>query len=197
MNMEDIIQLRVFIHELKPVIWRRLRVEKETTLFELHHIIQIAFGWQNYHLFEFEHHGFIFGEINAVVPEANENLIDSRTTSLESLFVDTRELLRYTYDFGDNWLHYVVVERFIPREKNGVYPYCMSGKNACPPEDCGGIKGYDNLLKALTNKQHPEYQEYKNWVGKGFSPDKFELEKVNNQLLQLDKYMQDWSEGAD
>ena len=193
--MEDIIQLRVFIQGIRPVIWRRLRVEKNTSLFELHHIIQIAFGWQNYHLFEFEYHGYNFGEINDVVPEANENMLDARTITLESLLVDTRELLRYTYDFGDNWMHYIVVERFLAKANGLAYPYCMSGKNACPPEDCGGIKGYDTLIKALKNKQHPEHKEYKNWVGKGFSPDGFELNKINNQLLKLDDYIQDWLNG--
>jgi len=191
--MDDIIQLRVYLENTKPVIWRRLRVEARMTLFELHHIIQIAFGWKNYHAYEFSHYDFKFGQpLDEAMESETGVVIDSRDVTLESILVQPRENLKYEYDFGDSWQHRVVVERFLPKKTLAQYPYCMSGKYSSPPEDCGGIKAYYNLLKILKDKTHPEYKETLKWVGRSFIPAFFDQDKVNEELSKLDKYIEDW-----
>ena len=191
--MDDIIQLRIYLENTKPVIWRRLRVEAQTTLFELHHTIQIAFGWKNYHEYQFSHYDFKIGQpVDEVIESETGVVIDSRDVNLESIVVQPRENFKYEYDFGDSWQHRIVVERFLPKKDLAQYPYCMSGKYSCPPEDCGGIQAYYDLLKILKDKTHPEYKESLKWVGRSFNPTYFDQDKVNKQLSQLDRYIEDW-----
>ena len=193
--MNEIIQLKITLENSKPAIWRRVRVKGQTTFFELHHIIQIVFGWQNYHAYEFYIDNHKLGapdDYMKNVPATEEGVIDARDITLDSLIVQQRETFKYEYDFGDSWMHRVVVERFLREEESMIYPYCMSGKYACPPEDCGGFRGYYNMLEILKDKKHPEYKDLKKWVGNNFDPDYFNVEQVNQKLLRLDKYIMDW-----
>lgn len=190
-NME-IIQLDVFIEKSEPRIYRVLQVEKETTLFELHHIIQIAFGWGNYSAFEFDYNDFIFGESENIANDNGEVILDARKITLDSVFVDTRNVLRYTYDFRARWIHYVVFKRFLPKEDFKEYPYCISGRYSSPPGDSGGIIGYNNMVQILRDKKHPEYIETKKCVDINFEPNYFYKAKVNKKLSGLDEYISDW-----
>ena len=196
--MDDIIQLKITLEGTKPVIWRRVQVEKQTTFFELHHIIQIAFGWKNYHLYEFNIDGFVIGEPideSENVDSDVEVVVDSKTVTLESLIVDTNESFGYVYDFGDSWKHQIVVEKFLPKGKRTEYPKCIDGKLACPPEDSGGIRGFYGNLEIMKDRKHPEYKETKRWLGKGYDPERFDKEKVNKELASLDEYINDWLSG--
>jgi hypothetical protein len=89
---------------------------------------------------------------------------------------------RYEYDFGDGWLHDLMVEKIKPVEKGVYYPICVAGKNACPPEDVGGIGGYANFLEAMADPRHPEHREYKEWIGGKFDSERFDLNGVNDGL---------------
>ncbi len=196
--MNDIIQLKIILAETKPSVWRRIQIENQTTFFELHHIVQIAFGWKNYHMYEFFIDGHKLGapdDYMADVPSNDEGVIDSRDISLESLIIGPGEKFSYMYDFGDAWKHIITVEKFLPKEQEGKYPVCLDGELACPPEDCGGIPGFYNLLEILKDKKHPEYKDSKRWVGKNFDPLLFNKEKVNKKLACLDKYIMDWLNG--
>jgi Plasmid pRiA4b ORF-3-like protein len=88
----------------------------------------------------------------------------------------------YTYDFGDGWEHGIVLEKGLPLDPNMAYPLCMSGRGACPPEDCGGIGGFYNLLEALQNPRHPQHEELLEWVGEDYDPEKFSIEAINQTL---------------
>lgn len=81
--------------------------------------------------------------------------------------------LRYTYDFGDDWEHEVQLEKILPIERGMVVPRCTAGRRACPPEDCGGVYGYENLLEVLADPKHEEYEELQQWVGGPFDPEAF------------------------
>jgi len=195
--MEDIIQLKIILNKTNPAIWRRIQVERNTTFFELHHTIQIAFGWKNYHLYEFEIDGHRLGapeDYLANIPSTQEGVIDARDITLD-LIIEPGETFLYIYDFGDLWKHNITVEEFLPKEEKIKYPICIDGKLACPPEDCGGTRGYYDLLEILKDKKHPEYKETKIWVGKNFKPEHFDKEKVNKKLLHLYKYIMDWLNG--
>ncbi len=91
--------------------------------------------------------------------------------------------LTYEYDFGDDWQHELLVEKIHPAEKGTHYPICLEGAGACPPEDVGGVPGYAEFLKAMSDPNHPEHQDYRDWIGGPFDSQKFDHKKVN-QILQ-------------
>ncbi len=83
---------------------------------------------------------------------------------------------------GDYWQHKILVENFLPRESLTQYPSCIKGKLNCPPEDCGGIYGFYELLEILADSKHPEYKSMRKWVGKDYSPELFDMEYINQSL---------------
>jgi hypothetical protein len=192
--MDEIIQLKALIKDSKPAIWRRLLVKKGTTLFELHHILQIAFGWQNYHAFEFEDEGYIFRIPEYADLMDEDTIFDLGSSTLDSLIAETGDCLKYVYDFGDNWEHRIEIEKLLPAEA-GQYPVCIEGELSCPPEDCGGIPGFYNLLNIISNRKHPEHRETLIWLGGKYKPELFEKELVNKELASLDDYINDWLNG--
>lgn len=155
--MDDIIQLKITLQGTKPPIWRRVLVEKTTTFEQLHYIIQITMGWTNSHLHEFDINGYRIAEPNEELDAdlEGEN-IDSATITLDSIISETKEKFKYTYDFGDSWEHKILIEKFLPRDNQKKYPTCIDGKLNCPPEDCGGIPGFYNMLDIIGNKRHRE-----------------------------------------
>jgi hypothetical protein len=92
---------------------------------------------------------------------------------------------QYQYDFGDDWQHTVQVEKIRPAAPDTLVLSCLAGKRACPPEDCGGIPGYAQLLRILKNPRHPEYGELRQWAGRRFDPEGFDPEAVNKKLYRL------------
>ena len=105
--------------------------------------------------------------------------------SLQQVVSRVKDKLIYEYDFGDSWEHELLVEKILPLEEGKRYPVCLTGKRACPPEDCGGIWGYASLLEAIRDPEHPEHEEMVDWVGGEFDPEAFDLDEVNRELQNL------------
>jgi hypothetical protein len=181
-----IYQIKVTLQGSKPPIWRRLLVRSDITLADLHRIIQAAFGWWDYHL-----HQFIVGEIYFGVPDPDYDdyleMHDERKIRLHQLAEREGSKFRYEYDFGDDWLHQVLVEKILPPEPGQAYPVCLKGRRACPPEDVGGMWGYEHFLEAIADPEHEEHDNYLDWVGGEFDPEAFDLEEVNEALRALRK----------
>lgn len=91
----------------------------------------------------------------------------------------------YEYDFGDGWEHQIVVEKTISPTAGEKYPRCIQGKGACPPEDVGGVWGYESFLEAIQNPNHEEHDSYLEWVGGKFDPEAFDLEETNQALRRV------------
>lgn len=184
--MDEIIQLKITLAHTKPPIWRRILVDRNATFLELHYIIQIAMGWSNSHLFEFQFGDYRVGEVDhefddfgmGELLEASETTLDQMITGITSKFI-------YEYDFGDSWIHKIVVEKYLPRDKSAEYPLCIAGKLNCPPEDCGGIPGFYNLLEIIADKKHPERKETLQWLGGSYDPAHFDKDAVNKILKTL------------
>lgn len=139
----EVYQLKVSLRRISPMIWRRLLVPEELTLYALHRTIQIAFGWEDYHLHAFKLHGRHYG-----TTRTGERHRDAtgREVPLADLQLRMRQRIRYEYDFGDLWEHEIRVEAKLEREGGKVYPVCIAGARAGPPEDIGGPPGYMALV---------------------------------------------------
>ena len=174
-------QIRVDLTGIRPPVWRRILVPDHIHLLALHELIQAAFGWQDYHLHEFEIHGARYGD-----PETDEfgefDLIDERETELRELGLTEGDRFTYEYDFGDSWRHTILLEKILTVEKRARLPRCLGGQRACPPEDVGGTSGYAEFLEALTDPGHPKQRRYLEWVGGVFDPEAFDLKAANARI---------------
>lgn len=182
-------QFKVTLLGIKPPIWRRIQVPGDYTFWDLHVAIQDAMGWLDYHF-----HTFLIAEkgrskpIEIGIPrdEMEEGgFLSGWEVPIREFFKIPGEGALYEYDFGDMWEHEVLLEGIFLREKKVRYPRCIGGERACPPEDCGGIWGYQTLIKVIGNPKHKEYRDYVGWL-KGhaknyypYDPEKFEAEKVH------------------
>lgn len=117
------------------MIWRRLWVRSDSTLADLHYILQISFGWTDFHLHRFLIYGKEFGIYRNGGPIYDQA---AQKVRLADLRLRLRERFLYEYDFGDNWQHDITLEKILPVDPRRIYPSCIGGKRSAPPEDCGG-----------------------------------------------------------
>jgi hypothetical protein len=174
-----IYQIHVSLIGITPRIWRRLLIPPQTTLPALHKILQIAMGWTNSHLHQFKHEDTCYG-----IPwdEDPMDTVDYRKVKIGDLLLYPHETLVYEYDFGDGWEHEIKLENILLNQEPLPFPKCIGGARHCPAEDCGGTRGYRNLLKIIRNQKHPEYKETMVWLGGRFDPEEFYIDQVNRGL---------------
>ncbi len=184
----SIYQLKVVLSGSKPIIWRRLQVPGNASLGWLHAVLQTAMGWTNSHL-----HHFLTREARYCDPRQNEDAgfgnepdrDEGKATLLQIAPVEGAQF-GYEYDFGDSWEHEITVEKILPTEATALTSArCLDGARACPPEDCGGIWGYADLLKVLKNPKHPEHNSMKEWLDRSFDAAAFDPAHVNLWLRKL------------
>lgn len=175
-------QLKITLKDSKPPIWRRLLVPGDTTLARLHRIIQEAMGWWDYHLHQFIVGGVYYGEPS---PDDWHEVNDERRIRLSQIAPSEKSRFVYEYDFGDDWIHTVQVEKVLPPNPEQKLPVCVKGKRACPPEDVGGIWGYDSFLEAISDPNHEEHASYLEWIGGSFDPEAFDVDEANARLQKL------------
>ena len=167
-------------------------MDKRTTFAELHEIIQVAMGWENYHLYEFNVKHLRIGDVNNEFDIfIDDEMEDASALTLDSIISRTKETFEYEYDFGDGWTHKILVEKFLPRDNSISYPICIGGKLNCPPEDCGGVGGFYHLLKVIKDKKHPEHKQMLAWLGENYDPEHFDKEQINAELKELSEYFGD------
>lgn len=171
-------QLKITLKDSKPPIWRTVLIDSEITLDELHYVIQIAMQWENYHLHQFSKHEIFYGNPNLI-----DDVEDSREHYVNEVLIKEKDSINYEYDFGDSWNHKITLEKILPWDESKTYPICLKGKRAGPPEDCGGIYGYYNMLEVINEPEHPDYEEVMEYligdVGESYDPEHFNLEDIN------------------
>ena len=189
-----VMQFRVELQDISPKIWRRIQVNSDCNFWDLHVAIQDAMGWLDYHLHHFEIKGKRKRkEVHIGIPDFHglgglQEVFPGWEVPVKDHFNDIGVTANYMYDYGDDWLHTVILEGYILKEEI-EYPVCLAGARACPPEDCGGTYGYGNLLKTLNGRNHEDYEEYKEsfdaeyeeireWLGPDWEPEKFNLSDV-------------------
>src|SRR5216683_1219088 len=177
-------RVKITLRGAKPPIWRRLEVPSDITLQRLHLAVQQAFGWADGHMWVFSTPAGEYGTAN---PELGHR--SAAAKKLSDVAPRAGGRIRYTYDFGDDWEHDIAVEDVLPAEPDVAYPRCTAGRRACPPEDSGGIWGYEYLLEVLANPGHEEHADRLDWLGLDsadqFDPAAFDLTEVNEALSGL------------
>ena len=161
----------------KPPVWRKVVVSSETTFSMFHSIIQLAMGWYDIHLYSFSPSGYgstpwIEGDDDLADLGIDDDSLSSSELKLSDIFKTKGQTFTYIYDFGDDWEHKITLEE-IDKTNSSAIPRLIDGKGACPPEDCGGAWGYENLKKVLADKSHPEHKEMKEWLY-GYDEDEYD-----------------------
>ncbi len=198
--MGFIYQLKCKLLHTKPSVFRTFLIDSDMNFYELHHVLQIAMGWYNCHLFNFKYHDYYLELPNVDDDEydipGSFQKIDPRKIILSEFFISPKTIINYTYDFGDDWEHEILLQKIIePGRSSAPLPFCMKGKYACPPEDCGGIPGYYNLINIMKNPKHREYKSYAEWLGEPFDMEEFDIDFVNDGLGNLKEYIAEWENG--
>jgi hypothetical protein len=177
----QVYQFKIALKGIKPPIWRRIQVPETYTFWDLHVAIQDAMGWDDYHLHGFELANPLTGLKQKIgIPDEvfDRGFLPGWRQKIADYFSMANQSASYDYDFGDDWEHKIQLEKILPRDKGVMYPICIKGKRACPPEDCGGIWGYAELLEIIANPNHEEYEGMLRWLGGEFDPEHFDIKEV-------------------
>jgi len=178
----EYMQLKIELRNIEPMIWRRVVLPSRSSLSVLHRTIQASMGWRESHLHKFEKDGHAYGPDYAWDSDSGPALL-SQNKQLKSLFNEPGEWLRYEYDFGDSWVHLIEFEHFIPESDTAMIPQCIEGRGNCPPEDCGGVQGYEHMLEVQANQAHEEHHSMKDWLGGIYDPAEFSVDESNKRLV--------------
>ena len=175
--------LHIKLLEIEPLIWRRLAVPGTVSLAKLHSILQKVMGWEDYHIYLFTVGRQQYGEGVSEWREVAQRVVNAKRVMLQDLAFRKGARFLYTYDMGDGWDHEIRVEEIHEGAPEQVR--CLEGARCCPPEDCGGPYGYDELMEIIFDPKHPEYESRRDWLGEGFDPEQFNVEIVNRRLKRL------------
>jgi hypothetical protein len=208
MFVAQVARLKVTLKSIRPPIWRRLELSLDLTMGSVSDVILAAFGWSNSHL-----HEFTVGErrigrpdpddvrlplrlLNSPFAAAGADLVgffarppleDETGLDLAAVLAAGERTFSYTYDFGDDWQHLLQVEAILPAEDGLSYPRCTAGRRACPPEDCGGIWGYEQLLAVLADPSQAEYAALREWCP-FFDSEKFDRAAADQAVRNPPEY---------
>lgn len=171
-------QLRVELKGVKPAVWRRIAVPSTIKLSRLHHILLAVMGWQGGHLHEFNFVDAIYGDADEELESGVED--ESRVSLVKALAGSAS--FTWVYDYGDFWAHKVKLERIVDLGVPLETAMCITGANACPPEDIGGAPGYEEFLEAIRDPQHPEHQSMLDHCGGKFDPREFDPMQAQERL---------------
>ena len=179
-----IYQFKVILKGIKPLIWRRIEVPATYRFWDLHVAIQDSMGWDDYHLHAFRISNPDTGKVEQIGIPDDDRFEDDPVClpgwklPIAAYFRKKGDKADYEYDFGDGWDHKIVLEKITDKVPKTEYPRCLGGARACPPEDCGGIGGYENLLETIGDPSHDEYKSTMEWLHGEFDPEHFDPKEV-------------------
>jgi len=183
MAKQPVLQFKITLLNIIPPIWRSIQISNQCTFWDLNVAIQDAMGWTDSHLHEFkvinpatekmEYIGIPDDEGDDVHP-----MLAGWDVKVEHYMRSVaNQVISYLYDFGDSWEHRIEFEGEHDKQAD-KYPVCLAGERACPPEDVGGIPGYENFISIVKNPKHRDRKELLTWAGGKYDPEKFDPKKV-------------------
>jgi hypothetical protein len=186
--------LKVTLKDSNPLIWRDILVPSDLTLEELHYVIQTVMGWGNSHLHQFIAEEVLYNndmksdnndEYGLDTRDEKEHDRNEKKYTVSQILTKEQSSLIYEYDLGDSWTHKIELKKILPADTHAFQPRCIRGEKACPPEDCGGIWGYTDMLETLRNAKNSEKKDILERLGNDFNPDYFDVDEVNGLLRHL------------
>lgn len=186
-----ILQFKVVLEGIEPVIWRLVQASDEMNMRTFAVSLILAMGWQNSHLHEFIIAGRHYGLTGDDYDYMDESLVpeDETRYRLKDFSEDQLRKFKFLYDFGDGWEHDVSLEAVILKPDAGAgFPRVVDGARNCPPEDCGGIRGYCDLAEKLKKPDDEEYAGFIEWLGGKYDTEFFNLNVINSTLKKTDAY---------
>lgn len=185
-NMSKIYQFKIELMGISPSIWRSVQLNDNTQLLDLHYAVQIAMGWYDSHLYQFKNNELIYGDPDAL---EDESVLDDSVVNVVDVFKAEKDSIDYVYDFEDNWEHKIILEKIIESPKPLEHMLCVGGKRNCPPEDCGGVAAYLDMLEVLKTPDTEEYTELIEWLGGEFDPEFFEMSIINESFKEIEEQL--------
>lgn len=174
-------QFKITLKGIEPPVWRKIQVPETYSFWDLHVAVQDAMGWEDCHLHDFAvRHPRTDATVRMGIPDDDFelNILAGWEHNIADYFSAKNKTAKYVYDYGDNWEHSVELEKILPRHKERAYPRCIGGQRACPPEDCGSVHGYEELLEAIMDPGHERHEELLRWSGGDFEPERFSPKAV-------------------
>lgn len=183
---DQIARIRITLDDIKPAIWRQVELPISNSLKTLHLAIQAVMLFENYHLFRFDigdaSYGIRFDDDYMDPPTR-----DAGNLRLAKLIERGVTAFTYTYDFGDDWRHSIVIEEVLPADPATDYPRFVDGERRAPPEDVGGFPGFEEFLDAMAKPRHPERKSILQWYGRPFDPEDISPDEIHTRMAKLAK----------
>lgn len=178
-QFKKVMQFRIDLLDTCPPIWRTLHVPDTYTFWGLHCAITDAIGWKDCHLHQFKIRkpGKRKADVIGIPDDEgfdNVKILKGWEMFIKDYFVNPGDKSEYVYDFGDDWVHMVAFEGLVEPQTGIQYPVCIDGAMAGPPEDCGGVGGYERFKKAISNPNDPAHHDLLTWIGGSFDPAAFD-----------------------
>lgn len=180
-----ITRLKITLEGIEPLVSRILEVAADIRLDRLHLVIQAAMGWENSHLYE-----FMAGTARWTLPDpacGNDTLPVSKASLADVIDAAGTAPIRYVYDFGDYWAHAIDVTTTGDPAPGNLYPRLVDITGRCPPEDVGGLPGYEHFLKAISDEAHAEHEDLAEWAGGPFDPHVPDADELRSEVFKLAK----------
>ena len=186
MSNISMLTLKITLDDSEPTVWRTIRIREDLPLTQVHDRIQGAMGWNDSHL-----HLFKIGGIEYADHELWEDpvdMADERIMTLKNAKLKVGDSFSYLYDMGDDWQHTITVEKRTKVDSEHAESWVVDGANACPPEDVGGVGGYEQFLMSLADPANELHEAYKQWYGIAFDATHFDIRSARRILLLLDHF---------
>jgi len=179
--------IRVSLMHILPEIWRLIRISADIRMDRLHDVLQTALAWTDSHLHQFHVIDAKSGTkayVGRPDPdfEGRTPTQDETKRLLKNFLTKPGDRIGYEYDFGDSWLHEIKLTAVHAQSARLSTPLCLDGARACPPEDCGGPSGFQDVLAALANRKRA-HKDLIEWLG-DYDPAAFDLGAVNRLLAK-------------
>ncbi|MCE8540266.1 plasmid pRiA4b ORF-3 family protein [Ruegeria pomeroyi] len=182
---QKIARIRIELAHLEPTIWRRVEVSLTTNLRALHEIIQAVMPWESYHLYDFRIGDRVYGEPDPEDALWGRKIYQTRSMRLGMLVDRGVAEFLYTYDFGDDWQHRILIEEVTDAAPGTDYPVFVDGERTAPPEDVGGPPGFMGFVEAMAKPRHPQHRDMVRWYGGPFNPVDFGAEHIAANLRTI------------